>query len=228
MADNEKRIIDQTEVTTINNDDAFIMDSLARGTSQAKYTNVASAIESTLGIVDIRNKANGAMQKSVYDADNDGIVDNAEKVNNLTVETAVPPNAVFTDTVYDDTEVRTLIGQKLSIADYVNFTGATSDEAGTAGRVPAPGTVGMYLSSEGAWQAPDTEPTEDSNKLITSGAVKEALDNVEIDVDSALSPTSENPVQNKVVYAKMVSTAQADNTFHMGFYIDADGDLCQA
>lgn len=42
----------------------------------------------------------GDMLKSVYDTDNDGIVDNAEKVNGLTVETAVPTGAIFTDTVY--------------------------------------------------------------------------------------------------------------------------------
>lgn len=49
----------------------------------------------------------GDMLKSVYDTNNDGVVDlasqadNADTVNNLTVETAVPENAVFTDTTYD-------------------------------------------------------------------------------------------------------------------------------
>ena len=42
----------------------------------------------------------GDMLKSIYDADNDGIVDNAEKVNNHTVESNVPANAKFTDTIY--------------------------------------------------------------------------------------------------------------------------------
>jgi len=42
----------------------------------------------------------GDMLKSVYDTDDSGVIDNAEKVNNLTVETAVPVGAVFTDTVY--------------------------------------------------------------------------------------------------------------------------------
>jgi len=42
----------------------------------------------------------GDMLKSIYDTNQNGIVDNAEKVNGLTVETAVPINAVFTDTVY--------------------------------------------------------------------------------------------------------------------------------
>lgn len=43
----------------------------------------------------------GDMLKSTYDTDGDGIVDNATKVNNLTVLTAVPAGAKFTDTTYD-------------------------------------------------------------------------------------------------------------------------------
>lgn len=42
----------------------------------------------------------GDMLKSVYDTDDDGIVDNAEKVNNHTVNSDVPANAQFTDTTY--------------------------------------------------------------------------------------------------------------------------------
>lgn len=66
----------------------------------------------------------GNMEKSTYDADNSGVVDNAERVNNYTVETSVPQDAVFTDTVYDDTELRSevdnkvtasVVGEKLSI-----------------------------------------------------------------------------------------------------------------
>ena len=38
----------------------------------------------------------GDMLKSVYDTNGDGIVDNAAKVNGLTVQTAVPANAKFT------------------------------------------------------------------------------------------------------------------------------------
>lgn len=39
------------------------------------------------------------MRKAVYDSNNDGIVDNAEKVNGYIVEKDVPEDAVFTDTV---------------------------------------------------------------------------------------------------------------------------------
>lgn len=56
----------------------------------------------------------GDMNKSVYDTNNNGIVDNAEKVNNLTVEKAVPANAVFTDTVYDDSNIQAQISSLAS------------------------------------------------------------------------------------------------------------------
>jgi len=53
------------------------------------------------------------MEKNVYDTNNSGVVDNSKKVNNLTVETAVPQNAVFTDTVYDDSS--TLVNSDIDV-----------------------------------------------------------------------------------------------------------------
>lgn len=52
---------------------------------------------------------------------------------------------------------------------------------------------------EGGSISIDSVPTEGSNNAVSSGGVYSALQNVEVDVDSALSSTSENPVQNKVV-----------------------------
>lgn len=43
----------------------------------------------------------GDMNKIVYDIDDSGVVDDSELVNGLTVETAVPVGALFTDTVYN-------------------------------------------------------------------------------------------------------------------------------
>jgi len=43
----------------------------------------------------------GDMQKAIYDMDNDGVVDNANKVNGHTVNEDVPENAKFTDTTYE-------------------------------------------------------------------------------------------------------------------------------
>lgn len=42
-------------------------------------------------------------------------------------------------------------------------------------------------------------------------SVDTALGNVTIDVDSALSPTSENPVQNKVIYTALEAKENATN-----------------
>ena len=42
----------------------------------------------------------GDMLKATYDTNDNGVVDNAEKVNNHTVLSDVPANAVFTDTTY--------------------------------------------------------------------------------------------------------------------------------
>lgn len=42
----------------------------------------------------------GDMMKSMYDKNNSGVVDNAEKVNGHTVGVDVPANAKFTDTTY--------------------------------------------------------------------------------------------------------------------------------
>ena len=46
---------------------------------------------------------------SKFDADGDGVVDNAAKVNGHTVESDVPADAVFTDTAYDDSEVKAAV-----------------------------------------------------------------------------------------------------------------------
>jgi len=53
----------------------------------------------------------GDMRKAIYDRNNSGVVDDSELVNGLTVETAVPTNAVFTDTVYDDTALTGRVSQ---------------------------------------------------------------------------------------------------------------------
>lgn len=67
-----------------------------------------------------------------------------------------------------------------------NMSAATADAAGSAGLVPAPaaGSQGQYLRGDGTWQTPpDTKVT----------------------VDSVLSATSTNPVQNKAINAALDS-----------------------
>ena len=49
----------------------------------------------------VANAGCGDMLKSVYDKDDDGVVDNAKKVDGHTVGKDVPSDAVFTDTTYE-------------------------------------------------------------------------------------------------------------------------------
>ena len=59
-------------------------------------------------------------------------------------------------------------------------------------------------------------PTEGDNTqtLATTAFVKTAVDNKAIDVDSALSDTSENPVQNKVIKTKIDSIDSSISTIN--------------
>ena len=66
------------------------------------------------------------MAKSIYDTNSNNIVDNSEKVNNLTVLTAVPSGAVFTDTVYDDSALDTRVTNNTNaISGKFDKTGGT-------------------------------------------------------------------------------------------------------
>lgn len=69
----------------------------------------------------------GNMMKETYDTNNNGIVDNAQKVNDHTVESDVPAGAVFTDTTYTsgDTVIKVASG-KISH----NTSGVDVDECG--------------------------------------------------------------------------------------------------
>ena len=92
---------------------------------------------------------------------------------------------------------------------YSNMTAATSTAAGKAGLVPAPaaGKQGQYLRGDGVWATPTNTTygaATQSAAGLMSAADKKKLDGVatganKITVDSALSSTSTNPVQNKVV-----------------------------
>lgn len=77
-------------------------------------------------------QGSGDMLKSTYDTDNNGIVDNAEKVNNHTVLSDVPANAVFTDTTYTAGTgidiTNNVISSTQSSAEWGNITGDLDDQ----------------------------------------------------------------------------------------------------
>ena len=73
----------------------------------------------------------GDMTKAVYDTNNNGIVDNAQLVNGLTVLTAVPAGALFTDTIYDDSLLSTRVSSAESAINTLSTSKLSSIVAGT-------------------------------------------------------------------------------------------------
>ena len=111
---------------------------------------------------------------------------------------------------------------------YSNMTGATSSAAGKTGLVPAPaaGKQTSFLRGDGQWTVPpNTVYTHPSYTARSSGLYKVTVDSTghissvtavskaditalgipgtdtKVTVDAALSTTSTNPVQNKIVKA---------------------------
>ena len=127
------------------------------------------------------------------EADTAATASNAEKVNGHTVGTDVPSNAVFTDTVYDDSTVKT------SIQNIVNGT----TQVGSA-----------------------TKATQDAqgNVIDTTYAKKAEVPQGTV-VDDALSSTSTNPVQNKVVKAEIDQVNS--NLDEQGLFNKFDGQYKQ-
>lgn len=107
---------------------------------------------------------------------------------------------------------------------YSNMGGASTSAAGRAGLVPAPaqGNANRYLRSDGTWQVPpDTNTTYSAATTSTAGlmsaADKSKLDGIasganRTTVDSALSSTSTNPVQNKVINSALAGKAASSHT----------------
>lgn len=141
---------------------------------------------------------NGDMLKSVYDTNDNGIVDNADKVNNHTVNADVPANAKFTDTVYTHPTTSgnkhipsggasgqilrwsadgTAVWGADNNTTYAAFKAATADATGGAGLVPAPaaGKQGQYLRGDGTWSTPTNTTYSNMTGATSSAAGKAGL-----------------------------------------------------
>lgn len=121
--------------------------------------------------------------------------------------------------------------EEIAVADV--FAGATSSTDGKAGLVPDPkaGDEKKFLQGDGTWGIPDSDTTYDlasdysdglmssdqytKLKGIASGANKTT-------VDAALSSSSVNPVQNKIVYAALPWEYSA--TFYVDSWSTATSD----
>ena len=82
---------------------------------------------------EVSQSRNGDMLRSIYDEDNDGIVDNAALVNGYSVESNVPANAKFTDTVYthpgSGTNPHSTTKSDIGLGSVSNYGIATQEEA---------------------------------------------------------------------------------------------------
>lgn len=98
-------------------------------------TNPHGTTKSDIGLENVDNTAD--VNKSVKHATSADSAANASKVNNHTVESNVPANAKFTDT---DT--------------WIPFVGATADNPGTAGYIPAPsaGDQEKFFCGDGTYK----------------------------------------------------------------------------
>ena len=190
--ENARRIIDQTKTTNMSTDDSFIIDSSTGGTRRVEYSDMANQLKATMNIDSIAQTANGAMQKSVYDSDGDGIVDNAERVNNHTVETDVPSGAVFTDTTYQPATTST--DGLLSSTDKTKLngieTGATKVEVDSsldsASTNPVQNAaIVTALNQKQDSLTFDNEPTAGSNNPVKSGGIKTAIDDEKTRAEAA-------------------------------------------
>lgn len=147
----------------------------------------------------VADKGGGDMLKSVYDTNDNGIVDNAEKVGGHTVETDVPANAVFTDTTYEN--ATDSAPGLMSAADYTKLAGfsAASDYAKKSditGLYKYKGSKASYalLPATGnevgdVWNAEDTGMnyawTGDGWDALGAMFEIEAITNTEIDTITA-------------------------------------------
>lgn len=204
--ENARRIIEQTKTTNISPGDSFAIDSATGGTRRIEYSDLANQLKGTLNIDTIEQKANGAMQKSVYDADGDGVVDNAEKVNNHSVDSDVPANAKFTDTTYDPVTAGGSAGL-MSGADKTKLDGIAAganhtdvdDQLNAQSTNPVQNnTLVTALNEKQNNLTFDNTPTAGSNNPVKSGGIKTALDQKQnnLTFDNAPTAGSDNPVKS--------------------------------
>ncbi len=149
-----------------------------------------------------------------------------------------------TDTTYTaGTNVQISAGNVISATDttYSDFTGATTQQAGAAGLVPAPTTSDpeKYLKGDGTWDTPtDTTYSAGTNVQISAGNVISATDTTYSDFTGATSgtagahglvPAPAAGDQNKVLSGAGTWVAQSGgSSYTAGDHIDITNDVISA
>ncbi len=218
-ADNGRRIIDQEQAATVNPEDFFVMDSSANGTRAVLFTIVTAAIETALNIATLRTTANGAMQKSVYDRNADGIVDNAAALEGHA--------AAYFATAEALTALRNKVGE-LAAGNYTAGQNVAADLA-------ALDTALKNLDDAQARQLDDVRYTEAG---VLQKKIGDQWTNI-VAADTAITAGGMNPATSGAVYtavqaataavrlwiAPTEDTATAAHAYERGAYFYLSGVL---
>lgn len=78
-----------------------------------------------------------------------------------------------------------------------------------------------------------SQPIDDAISSTSKNPVQNKVIKTELnkkvnvtDVEASLSASSENPVQSKAIVSTLQAGNQATKLYHLGFYLDSNGDLC--
>ena len=188
---------------------ASVIRTSGTGAAGTTDTYTITFTDSTTTIFGVYNGADGTgagdMVKATYDTNNSGVVDNAEKVNGLTVLTAVPSGAVFTDTIYTHpaNHPPSIITQDAS-----NRFVTDTEKAEWNGKANPPTAVTATLSTTWEGSGPYTQSVTVSGVTSTNN------------ITVSLASTADEAQRNAARDALLSATAQATNSIT----VTADGD----
>ncbi len=123
--------------------------------------------------IDLSSVLVGDMLKSVYDSDGNNSVDNADKVNGLTVETPVPAGAVFTDS-----QTLSVFGSTLSITGGNSVT-LPSGGTGTDSQTLSVSGNTLSISNGNSVSLPTGGGTGDMTQSVYDSNTNSIVDNAE-------------------------------------------------
>ena len=192
--------------------------------TQATVTNVGTNTDAIFDFVIPRGQdgsgggGGGDMYKSTYDQNDNGIVDNAEKVNNHTVQSDVPANAVFTDTTYTagtgiEITSGNVINNTQTSAEWGNISGTLADQndlntalgnkidkSNTTGLVKNDGTIDTttYSTFSGSYNDLSNKPTIPTVNNATLTIQKNSTTLDTFTANASVNKTIDIPVPTKV------------------------------
>ena len=200
----------QTQHGLLSTDDKKKLDGIASGATKVTVDTSLS----TTSTNPVQNKAVKAPLDKKSDSTHthtksDIGLGNVENKSSATIRGEITSDNIITALTYTP-------------AKNVNMTAASSTADGKAGLVPAPtkGKQTAFLRGDGTWVIPTNttydDVTQSTHGLMTA-ADKTKLDGIadgatKVTVDSEMSSTSTNPVQNKAIQAALDGKSNTDHT----------------